>query len=164
MIYLCCSCGTCWRVHVCMYVCWCVPAVDGGGLVWFSWSALFELFVGWGEVSEGREQGWKVKQEFASAAGWSGCCWLVTLLDEIRRDRLSDLRVSCSLSLCCSLTLCQTQKWNWNWSGAESAFRIVHCKRHDCATLETFNEVRAQVSQGVCVCVCVWGWGVRNEW
>lgn len=77
---------------------------------------------------------------------------LVTLLDEIRGDQLSGFHVSFSLSL----SLCSVALSRKDWSGTETGVGLkvcserlaVRCKRHDCAALETLNEVGAEVSLG----------------
>lgn len=118
----------------------------GGRAGWFGLPALCELFVR--RESQRGEEG----EPGVRLSCWLVLLLLVTLFDEIRRDQLSD-HVSCSvfLSLCCPAALSRKHR-----SGTEtgvglkvrSDLLIVHCKRRDCATLETLNGVRAQVSQG----------------
>lgn len=93
--------GTCMCVCVCGHVVVC--AFEGRrGAGWFGWLAQCELFVSRGK--QGGEKGEGVKWVFLSCLP----VWLllVTLLDEIRRDRLSALHLSLSHS--------RSERLEWN--------------------------------------------------
>ena len=87
------ACGTCRGVCVCVCVNMCVGVCAsnrgrGGG--WFGWLARCELFV------SRRREGGEPGVSLSCLLVW---LLLVTLLDEIRGDRLSALHLSLSLSL-----------------------------------------------------------------